>query len=165
LTLTAHAIVGGAIASLLPNHPALAIGLAFLSHFVLDALPHRDYPVRSSSISPHIAAPMKYDRALLADLITIGLDALAGLVLALFVFATRANLTLIFSGACAAILPDALQFAYMRFPHEPLASLQRFHQWVHTSSTMKDKVVLAVISQFAFVVVCVLAARLVMPMI
>ena len=165
LTLTTHAIVGGAIASVMPSHPMLAVGLAFLSHFILDALPHWDYPIRSSSISPKIAAPMKYDKALLADALTIGSDASLGLAFALLIFATRENFALIFCGACAAILPDALQFAYMRFPRGPLASLQRFHEWVHTSRTMNKKLVLGVVSQLAFVVIFVLAVRIVLPMI
>jgi hypothetical protein len=70
LTLTTHAIVGSAIASLIPTHPLLGICMAFASHFLLDALPHWDYPIRSPSVNPQPAAPMKYDRALLADVAT-----------------------------------------------------------------------------------------------
>lgn len=160
MTLTTHAIVGGAIASLMPSHPLLAIGLAFISHFILDAFPHRDYPLRSPSIDPKIAGPMRYDRKLVTDALTIGADASLGLVLALYLFAARGNFALVFCAACAAMLPDALQFAYMRFPHEPLVSLQRFHEWVHTSRTMDKELALGVLSQLAFVVIVVLAARI-----
>jgi hypothetical protein len=86
LTLTTHAIVGGAIASLMPAHPWLGLSLAFASHFLLDALPHWDYPIRSSSINPDIAARMKYDGALIADLLTIGFDAALGIVVAVALF-------------------------------------------------------------------------------
>ena len=45
LTLMTHAIVGAAIVGLVPAHPLLGLSLAFASHFILDALPHWDYPI------------------------------------------------------------------------------------------------------------------------
>ena len=136
LTLTTHAIVGAAIVSVMPAHPPLAIAAAFASHFLLDAIPHWDYPIRSDSVNPLVAATMKYDRALLTDMLTIGADAILGIGLALFLLARPSNLALVFCGAGAAILPDALQFAYMRFPREPLITLQRFHSWMHASRSL-----------------------------
>lgn len=145
--------------SLVPTHPLIGLVLAFASHFVLDAIPHWDYPIRSASVNPNIAGPMRYDRALLADAIAIGTDAILGVALALIIFATKENLVLVAFGASAAILPDVLQFAYARFPHEPLASLQRFHQWAHTSRRMIGGPVLGVVSQIAFLAVFVVAIR------
>jgi hypothetical protein len=66
-------------------------GLA--SHYLLDAIPHLDYPIRSASLIPNSAAPMKYDTALLADAITIGADAAIGVALALLLFAEEAALS------------------------------------------------------------------------
>jgi len=48
MTLAAHSIVGGATVSLMPTHPVLGLCLAFARHFVLDAMPHWDYPMRSA---------------------------------------------------------------------------------------------------------------------
>ena len=158
MTLTTHAIVGGAIVSVMPAHPLLGVCVAFASHFLLDAIPHWDYPIRSFSLNPEIAGPMKCDRALFADMVTIGADALLGIALALILFVTQRSIILVLFGACAGILPDALQFAYMRFPREPLPSLQRFHQWIHTSHNLREPL-LGILSQFAFVVVFVLIAR------
>lgn len=42
MTATAHALVGGAIAYSVSN-PALGIGLSFLSHPILDFIPHWDF--------------------------------------------------------------------------------------------------------------------------
>jgi hypothetical protein len=162
LTLTTHAIVGGAIVSLMPVHPLLGVCMAFASHFLLDAIPHWDYPIRSASMNPEIAGSMKYDRALFADMVTIGADALLGIVLALILFATQRIIILVLLGACAGILPDALQFAYMRFPRQPLASLQRFHQWSHTSHKL-SKPLLGVLSQSTFVVAFVMIVRALIP--
>lgn len=159
MTLTTHGIVGGAIASLLPTYPVFGLCLAFASHFLLDAIPHLDYPIRSASVNPNIGARMRYDRALMADVVTIGGDAALGVVLAVALFAARGSPILVACGAGAAMLPDVLQFAYLRFPCEPLVSLQRFHCWIHTSRRMKRKPVLGVVSQLAFIAVFVIAAR------
>jgi hypothetical protein len=156
LTLTTHGVVGGAIVSLIPAHPVLGLCLAFASHYLLDGIPHLDYPIRSASLGS--AAPMKYDTALLTDAITISADAVLGVALALLLFAARGSIALVACGALAAILPDVLQFAYTRFPHEPLASLQTFHRWAHTSKGMKQPI-LGIVSQVIFLVVIVIAAR------
>jgi hypothetical protein len=80
MILTTHAVVGAAIASFVPSHPATAFALGFASHFILDAIPHVDYPIRSRSVNPKIGAPMAFDKALLQDVVTIGSDGLFGLV-------------------------------------------------------------------------------------
>jgi hypothetical protein len=64
----------------------------------------------------------------------------------------------------AAILPDVLQFAYTRFPHGPLASLQTFHRWAHISKGMKQPI-LGIVSQVIFLVVIVIVARTVAALI
>lgn len=159
MTLTTHAVVGAAIAGALPTHPYVAILAAFASHFVLDALPHWDYPLRSESMKPGLAAAMKFNGALLADMLTIGADALLGMTLALLVLARPGDRALIACGAGAALLPDALQFAHMRLPREPLISLQRFHCWIHTSRHLRGRPVLGLTAQIMFVIVVLLFAR------
>lgn len=162
LTLTTHAIVGAAIVGLMPTHPLLGLTLAFGSHFALDALPHWDYPIRSSCINPSFRTRMNYDRNLFVDLFAIGGDAAFGIIFAVLLFGTQrgADLTLILAGACAGMLPDALQFAYMRFPHQPLTSLQRFHEWIHTSRQMRGRPALGIVSQFAFVGIFLIGVHL-----
>ena len=88
------------------------------------------------------------DRDLLLDLMLIGFDALAGLALAIWLFATPATIGVITLGACAAILPDPLQFAQSLFPREPLNSLQRFHYWIHSRRKLSWPI--GVSSQAAF---------------
>jgi hypothetical protein len=164
VTLTAHGIVGGAIVSLMPAHPVLGLCLAFASHFLLDAIPHWDYPIRSDSVNPKIGAAMRYDRALLIDMMTIGFDGALGVALALSLFATRENIALVASGACVAIFPDALQFIYTRFPHEPLSSLQRFHGWAHSSTSLSKHPVIGIASQATFIVIIAILARMANPL-
>lgn len=159
MTLTAHAIVGAGIATIMPTHPVLGICTAFASHFALDALPHRDYQIRSASITPKKGGVMRLDRALVLDLISIGTDFAFGFALATTLFATTVSWPYIICAAFAGMLPDALQFAYLKWPHQPLVSLQRFHEWIHTSHHMRAYPILGWISQASFLGMFVIAAR------
>lgn len=133
MILCTHAIVGGAIASLFPTHPVVVAVAGFASHFAIDAIPHWDYPLQTISIGAdadnrHLAL----NRNLIFDLMLIGFDGSAGLAIAVWLFADPTTRAAIALGAFMAILPDGLQFACSLFPHEPLKSLQRFHQWIHS---------------------------------
>jgi hypothetical protein len=124
MILSTHAIVGGAVASLCPSHPALAACLGFASHFAIDAIPHWDYPLQSISVKPEACrTPLKVDRRLFLDLALIGFDACAGLLIALWLFASVDCVNVIAVGALAGMLPD--------WPRQPLESVQKFHRWIH----------------------------------
>jgi hypothetical protein len=149
MILSTHAIVGGALASLFPSHPVVAFAAGFASHFVIDAIPHWDYPLQAISVAPGHRNKLKFDRPLLQDLVLIGFDGFAGLVLAVGLFATSATVLTIVVGALAAMLPDPLRFVHSLFPREPLKSLQRFHRWIHTKRRLEWP--LGVSSQIVFV--------------
>ena len=151
MTLTTHAVVGAAVASLLPSHPLLGIGAAFFSHFFVDAIPHWDYQINSRSVNPSIGEKMHIDKALFKDIGRIGLDAVLGLTLALFFFGPIAPLVLVFFGAVAGMLPDPLQFVYAHFKHEPLLTLQRFHIWMHSKNHLENRQLFGITSQLAFI--------------
>jgi len=137
MILSTHAIVGGAVASLITSHPGLVAVVGFASHFAIDAIPHWDYPLQSISVGPGADnRRLRRSRGLLLDLTLIGFDACAGLGLAIWLFATSATLGVIILGACAAMLPDTLQFVQSLYPHEPLKSLQRFHHWIHAKQKL-----------------------------
>lgn len=149
MILSTHAVVGGAIASLLPSHPELAITAAFASHFVIDAIPHWDYPLRSIVVGPGQKTKLAISKPLLRDIVVIAMDGCVGLVLALALFAPPATLSTVALCAIAAMLPDPLQFAHSLYPREPLKTLQRFHRWMHTRRQLKWPI--GVASQIALV--------------
>ena len=137
MILSTHAIVGGAIASLFPSHPGLVAVASFASHYAIDAIPHWDYPLQSIAVGRGANnRSLTRSRGLFLDLTLIGFDACAGLGLAVWLFATSATLGVIVLGACAAMLPDPLQFVQSVYPHEPLKSLQRFHHWMHAKQKL-----------------------------
>jgi hypothetical protein len=148
MILTTHAVVGAALASFVPSHPAAALVVGFASHFALDAIPHVNYPIKSRSV--RIGAPMVINRALLQDAVTIGFDGSFGTIAALCLFSSSASFWAILMGAVGALLPDPLKFLNTRWPQEPLRTLQRFHHWAHTKRQMQGAI-LGVASQAVFV--------------
>lgn len=160
MILATHAIVGAALATLLPREPwtpYAAVVLGFASHFVIDAIPHWDYPIRSAAVKPNSTAALRLNRDLLIDLSKVAGDAVIGLALALALFGSAATAWTVAIAAVAAMAPDPLQFLHSRFPREPLNSLQRFHVWIHTNQRMKDQVALGVTTQLLFVCIVVAA--------
>jgi hypothetical protein len=151
MILSTHAIVGGAIASLFPSEPLLAVVASFASHFAIDAIPHWDYSLRSISVGKGADnRRLKLNRAVMVDLICIGVDACAGLALATWLLATPTSAWVVALGAIAGMAPDPLQFAHSLHPREPLVSLQRFHGWIHSKRKLAWR--LGVSSQLAFAV-------------
>ena len=120
MILITHAIVGGAIASLFPSHSVAVVAAGFASHFAIDAIPHWDYPLRSISVGTGARNQLTLDGGRLWDLSLIGFDALAGLALAVYLFATPATVAAVLLGALAAMLPDPLQFVQGLYPRGPL---------------------------------------------
>ena len=157
MILATHAVVGAAIASLIPDHPIGAFLAGIASHFAIDAIPHWDYPLRSMFRGADKRAALPIDRGLFIDFGLIALDACAGFAVAIWLFATPATMVTIVLGVLGGMLPDPLQFANRLYPHEPLRSLQRFHSWVHSKTKLAWP--LGVSSQAAFALIVALAAR------
>ncbi len=154
MILSTHAIVGAAIASLMPDHPALAFASGIASHFAIDAIPHWDYPLRAISVKPDSRAAPALNWSLCRDLGLIALDACVGLAIALWLYATPTAEFSVLLGALGAMLPDPLQFAHRLYPREPLRTLQRFHVWIHTKRKLTWPI--GVTSQLSFIALVVL---------
>ncbi len=144
MILSTHAVVGAAIAELLPTHPVVAVTLAFASHFAFDAIPHWDYQIYSSSINPDVGGSLKLNKTLLFDMLRIGTDGVVGLLLSVVFFSggpiSGFGFWLPILCAGAAMFPDFLQFVYLRWRHEPIISLQRFHTWIHAKKRIYNTV-------------------------
>jgi hypothetical protein len=135
MTLTTHAVVGAAISSAFGFSPEVALLAGFASHFVLDSFPHWDYKLLSSQKDPnnHLNDDLLIGRDFYFDLIKISFDFLLGLGLAWLFFANRwsANNLAIMAGALGGVLPDFLQFAYMKTKIKALSWMRRWHLYLH----------------------------------
>jgi len=140
MTLTTHALIGAAAASLLPGAPAEAFAAGIASHFLIDAIPHWDYSLRSAVPYPDEAleVDLRWGADFFVDMRSIAVDALLGLCLVLLTANTLgAPVWLALIGAGAGVYPDLLTFAYMKARRfAPLLGwayrpLQRFHDLVN----------------------------------
>lgn len=116
MTATSHALVGAAIAAKIAD-PAIALPIAFVSHFIFDKLPHWDIMTEADKGNYK------------AIFIKSTLDVLFGfgLIFLLFGFSP-----LILLGAFAAQLPDWLEVpALLGFKFSPFELNYRFQHWVH----------------------------------
>lgn len=127
MILSTHAVLGGAIAGLFPSHPVLVAVAAFASHFAIDAIPHWDYHLRTISLKPGANnRRLIGDRRFFQDLALIGFDAGAGLLIAIWLFATPATIGVIVLGALAGMAPDPLRFVHTVFPNRPWRACSAF---------------------------------------
>jgi len=104
MILIVHLLVGAVIAQKFSN-PVLGLPFAFISHYLLDFLPHWQYDVKSI-----------YERTWqksFFDFLKVALDISLG---ALFVFIFSKNIPLALAGGGFAVLPDIFAFLFLIFP-------------------------------------------------
>ncbi len=135
MILTTHGVVGAAIALAIPQHPEIGIPIAFISHFLLDAIPHWDYHLKSSSENEtdRMQSTLVFTKDTAVDLVKIFSDGALGVLLPLALFMPHSvyGLALLVFGAGAGMVPDFLQFVYHKYHPQFMTSLQRFHVWIH----------------------------------
>lgn len=160
MVLATHAFVGAALAQLFPSHPVAAFVAGFTSHFVLDALPHKDYKLisREEDKKNSLNDRFIYNRKSFIDLIKLTIDLGLGFLLAYVVFVYKADSVVLLStlvGAMAGVLPDALQFVYFNFRHEPLIFLQKFHSNIQNDTKTYHLGILSQLATMALVLIFV----------
>lgn len=116
MILTPHLLLGAAIASKIEYAP-LAIILAFLSHYLLDLIPHIEYSIDNIE--------KKQWQKSLPDILRVFLDFSFGILLIL-IFSN--NQPIIFVCAFFAILPDGLSLLNSSFPNKILKTYSNIHQ-------------------------------------
>lgn len=101
MTATAHALVGGALATAFPNNPGLGISLALLSHPLLDMIPHWD---------EGWGWRQKDKLRLFAE---CSIDLSAGVIATFVLFGAGVNVWYLLACIGAAILWDVLEAPYL----------------------------------------------------
>lgn len=160
MVLATHAVAGAALASVMPSYPVAGFMVGFMSHFVLDSIPHWDYKILSNSIDPKSTdRKLSFNKNMALDMLRIGSDGLLGLVLAYLFFFDSASPWVFIAGAIGAMLPDPLQFVYTRFPKGPIVYLQRFHEWIHATKHLKGRPVVGIATQIILCALFIFAVK------
>lgn len=143
MVLTPHAVVGAALASAFGLGPGGAFVAGFASHFLLDSIPHWDYKLDSADIDEEnpFNDDIPMNQEALWDWVKIGSDLILGLGFVFLFFAMNGQSVGVISllaGALGGILPDGLQFLFMKLRREPLKTFFRFHIFVHSTYRVRD---------------------------
>lgn len=123
MTATVHALVGASIATMIPN-PEVALPLVFISHFLLDKIPHWD---------PLTNKANKSYRRILTE---IGFDYVISYALVILIFGVlfqSQNLPYLLLAAFISQLPDTLEGPYiLTKKHFPVFyQLYQVQHWFH----------------------------------
>jgi len=154
MILVTHGIIGAAAGSFFSFNPWLAFASGFLSHFVLDAIPHWHYKLKSFKDNKKaLDRDIVFNKNSLTDLMKLGLDGSLGLIFPILIFwpIQPFSLHIIVFAAIGGMLPDALQYVYMKFRHQPLTSLQKFHMKIHAERLLDKKPFFGISSQVLIV--------------
>ena len=136
MVLATHAVVGTIVATTFTSNPYIAFIIGFVSHFMIDPIPHWDYKLKSVDRDPtgYINNDVRIDRSFVFDLIKVLFDAFLGTVVSIIIFwflYEKSSLLVILAAITGAILPDPLQFLYWKTKSKFLFPLQRFHKFIH----------------------------------
>jgi len=112
-----HMLVGAAIGRRVHNIWLVFI-FGFISHYLLDFLPHWDYLSRIEITNPD-------------HLIKIGLDFILGVSIIFILIRSCSKKWLVLVGIIAALLPDFLNVIYYSFGFQWLELLSQLHHTAH----------------------------------
>ena len=152
MILTTHSIVGASITNLFPGNPGVGSILAFVSHYLLDMVPHKDYDVKFiDEESKTIKSAVNNLKSAL-HFLPVALDLLVGVILCILIFVRdEQTFYLTFFGIIAGVLPDFFQFLYLKYKKHPFIIVQKFHDHIHNRS----KPITGYLSQFLTIVISI----------
>jgi len=120
MVLTPHFVFGAAIGTLVKN-PLLAILLAFLGHYILDSIPHVDYPIENIK--------KKQWRNVFPEILMVMTDFFIG-ILIIFMFSD--NQPIVYMCAFFSVLSDGLNLLGLYYPNKILnAHTKLHHEKIH----------------------------------
>ncbi|MBI3342191.1 hypothetical protein HY024_03650 [Candidatus Curtissbacteria bacterium] len=140
MTATAHALIGAAIASKIPN-PYISIPLAIISHIALDLVPHWD------------ASTNRRSKSIMRLRLEATFDVLLGFSLAYLLFWNRADPAYTFAVIVAAQLPDWLQAPHVMYGNK--FPLFYWAYWVSHNTQTKMQLPWGLVTQIVTVGVVV----------
>ena len=163
MILVTHGIVGGAIGAAAGSVPEAA-ALAFVSHLLLDMIPHWDYQISSvSDREGNLDTTIESGSSIVKDVAKVATDGVLGLLVPVLVaHLLGLPILIVFIAAGFAILPDFFTFVYFKTHTRLLRLFTHFHiEIFHSSIHIEKKPVLGLSLQSIFWIVAVVSMSLV----
>lgn len=129
MILATHAVIGAALAQHTESH-TLAFLIGFISHHILDLIPHWQYSVPQLDSGKRL----KINKALFSDLLRVGIDFMLGTVIILIFF--QENLSIALFAFAGAILPDVLWGISRLWPLKPLVWYDRVNRKLQSKANL-----------------------------
>lgn len=152
MILTTHAVVGVALTQSLGSSPMMFI-MGFLSHYVVDAIPHWHYTVpqikHALDKSPGATA-RDFEYSFLPDIMRIAIDCALGLAFGIIFFSGSPVGTI--SAVSGAVLPDLLVGLFLFYPSRVLRWHFIFHRWMHARTKLDHMHVIGVGLQVGIII-------------
>ncbi len=150
MILTPHILVGAAIAAKTAN-PYLGILFAFLSHYLLDAIPHADYPIEDLSEE-------KVNLKAVKEFLFAITDVTIGLVMVYILASSHPLLVWMLLTGFIAAVPDAIGVVGGYIIPRPLLKVINLGHKLHfDNKTKKAPLVIGVGSQLAVSILAITA--------
>ena len=149
MILLVHLLFGAAIGSAIKNIP-LTLILAFLSHYLLDVLPHIEYNIENIR--------EKQWRQAMPDILRVTLDFCLGILL-ISLFSnpsTGSGQLIIYICAFLAILPDGFTVLNYLAPNKILKIHNKLHEKIHFLKDKKISNFWRIFSQVAVVIISII---------
>ncbi len=164
MTLTTHVVAGALVGAVASQNLAFAAFAAFMSHLLLDSIPHWDYTLTTSKedkknrLNNDMTVGVK---DFYIDLLKISFDFGLGMVIAALAFKSLSPeiFTGAMVGALFGVLPDPLQFVYWKLRPRILEPLQRFHLYIHARTRLNNRPVFGILSQVAIIIIILILTR------
>lgn len=148
MILIPHLLLGAAVASKIQYLPA-ALLMAFLSHYLLDLIPHIEYSIDN--------IVKKQWQKSLPDILRVLLDFSFGILLIL-IFSDNQPITYI--GAFVALIPDSLTIISSLFPNKVLSLHDYLHtQKVHFLKYKKISTFWRILSQLLVIIISIILLK------
>jgi hypothetical protein len=121
MLLTPHILVGALIGFKIQN-PWLVFILAIISHFALDAIPHREYDIKALKRK-------KIDKQFIIEFSQVLTDLVIGVSTTIFFVWHSPSRNYAILGMIAAVIPDGITFLYWRTKLSIFKKITDFHRF------------------------------------
>ena len=165
MILTSHIIAASAIVAPLALKPLTIFNLAaiffisFISHYLLDLIPHWDYKLSLWDFKEKGEKAILSKKNIIRDSVKISIDLILGVAVGFWIIGLPIGfegffmIGLIIFASC---LPDILQVSYIFWKKFPLVQLQKLHSIFHAKLKLNNQPIKGIAIQAIVLILIIL---------